>query len=159
MLNFLYNNWENFVTVASLVVAVFSLWKMRSAKQAANIARQKLQKQFATEVHRNLARLAGELQSTIMSAEWTRSAQLARSLGLGLATARGTWYSLLTGSERDKLEVAVRTVDGLARRLPLRERPADEEEVRRAADECSFVVLVLAEIVGRLTYSVFSEEE
>ena len=145
-------DWGLVLNLASVMVAVYSLIKLRSARQAARVARQKLLNQRATEEFDEMARGAANLSGLIRNQEWRRCAELSIALRISLARANGSWPGLLKGLEKDKLEVAAKGIQFLTARIPAEGRPLDGEAMPQMIEQCNFVIDVVAEIAGRLKY-------
>ena len=145
-------DWSLVLNVASILVAVYSLIKMQSARQAARVARQKLLNQRAVEDFEEIARGAGALSRSVRSQDWRHGAELATDLRVSLARANGSWPGLLKGLEKDKLEVAAKGIQFLTARIPAEGQPLDGEAIPQMIEQCNFVIDVVAEIAGRLKY-------
>jgi len=144
-------DWSLVLNVASILVAVCSLIKMQSARQAARVARQKLLNQRAVEEFDDMARGAANLSMVIRNQEWRQCAELSTALRVSLARANGSWPDLVKGLEKDKLEVAAKGIQFLTARVPA-QGPLDDELLQQMIEQCYFVIDVVAEIAGRLKY-------
>jgi len=156
---FLLKHWPEIVTSASLLVGIYGIWGMRTANEAARVARRKLLHVMAADDFNELARASNLLTSTVRSGDWRRSGELAVGLTASLAEASGAWRSLLSGFEEDKLGVATKAAGTLTGNLPMDEGPTKEESVQRIVEACVFIGSVVGEIAGRLKYAFQSEEE
>lgn len=145
-------DWSLVLNLASILVAVYSLIKMQSARQAARVARQKLLNQRAVEEFDEMARGAASLSMVIRNQEWRQCAELSTALRISLARANGSWPDLLKGLEKDKLEVAAKGIQSLTARIPAEGRPLEGEVTQQMIEQCNFVIDVVAEIAGRLKY-------
>ena len=145
-------DWSLVLNLASILVAVYSLIKMQSARQAARVARQKLLNQRAVEEFDEMARGAASLSMVIRNQEWRQCAELSTALRISLARANGSWPDLLKGLEKDKLEVAANEIKSLIGMIPVDERAIDAEVIRQMMEQCNFAIDVVAEIAGRLKY-------
>ena len=145
-------DWSLVLNVASILVAVYSLIKMRSARQAARVARQKLLNQKAVEEFDEMARGAANLVRMLRNQEWHQSAELSTDLRIALARANGSWPSLLKGLEKDKLEAAGKGMQSLAAMIPAEGTTLDGNALPQMIEQCNFMIDVAAEIAGRLKY-------
>ena len=71
-------DWSLVLNLASILVAVYSLIKMQSARQATRVARQKLLNQRAVEEFDEMARGAANLSILIRNQEWRQCADVHR---------------------------------------------------------------------------------
>ncbi len=150
-------DWNLTLNIASILVAVYSLVKMRTAQQAEKAARRKLLNQMAAEDFDEMARSAAGLMASVRSREWIRSAEIATALRSRLARATGSWPGLLNGPEKDNLAVASKGVNSVIETISVI-LPADElEKVQGMMAQCNFTIEVLGEIAGRLKYLDESE--
>jgi len=145
-------DWNTVLTLASTLVAVYSLIKMQSARQAARVARQKLLNQRAVEEFDEMARGAANLSMVIRNQEWRQCAELSTTLRISLARANGSWPGLLRGIEKDKLEAAGKGMQSLAAMIPAEGTTLDGNPLPQMIEQCNFMIDVAAEIAGRLKY-------
>ena len=145
-------DWSTVLNIGALLVAVYSVLKMRTARQAEQVARQKLLNQRAAEEFDEMARSAAHLTSLIRSSNWERSAEIATALRGGLARAVGSWPNLVQGIEKDKIEVASNDLNSLIEMIPVDEQTVEVEKTRAMMAQCNFVIDVVAEIAGQLKY-------
>jgi len=147
--------WSDAINVVAILVTLYSVWKMQTDQEAARVARQKLLNQQAAEEFDEMARGAASLSMMIRNQEWRQCVELSTDLRIALARAKGSWPGLLTGLEKDKLEVAAKGVQSLAARIPAQGEP-DGELLQPMIEQSNLVIDVVAEIAGRLKYT---EEE
>jgi len=155
----LLKHWLEIVAIASLLVGIYGIRGMRTAKGAARVARRKLLHIMAADDFDELVRTSKILTSAVRSGDWGGSGELAVGLAASLAEASGAWRGLLSGHEKDKLDVASRTASALTGTLPMDERALEQESARRMVEACQFIGSVAGEIAGRLKYAFQSEEE
>jgi len=112
--------------------------------------RNRLWHRGAAEDFKNLSDQVGRVFLKIRSQDWQVAGELASELTRLLAQASGSWYALLSGLERDKLQIAGKYAERLLRRIPVREEQMAEEVLEEIMATCHFLQTVPAEIGGRM---------
>ena len=82
--------------LVTVLVAVYSHRKVKTARQAARVARKKLLNQRAADEFDEMARGAGNLSRSVQNQDWRHGAELATALRISLARASGSWPGLLS---------------------------------------------------------------
>lgn len=141
-----------FFDIFAFVATMASYFKMQTARAAESAARQKLLRRLAWEQFAEMARQSRSLALNVRSGDWRGAAEIATSLQGSLAEASGSWRSLLTDTERDKLKVASRETEVLLRSMPSGSGNVEAGLHQAMSDRCSFLVQALGTIQGRLKY-------
>jgi len=137
------------VAVATSVASYFKIERVKTAEKR---TRQSLLNRMASQQFDALASRTESLTLSVRSKDWKRSAQEAVGLKAELASASGSWLSLLKPNERDKLEVTIEKTDALLQALPLEQCELGPEQVQAMTAQCHFLLQVMNEIAGRLKY-------
>jgi hypothetical protein len=151
--------WQEIVAIASLLVGIYGIRGMQTARAAARAARRKLLQIMAAKDFDELVRTSNLLNTSVRSGDWDRSGDLAVGLAASLSEASGAWRSLFSGPDQDKVDVAMKFARSLAVNLSMRDRPVEQERVERMMEANGFIGSVAAEVAGRLKYAFQSEEE
>lgn len=159
MTPFLFRYWREVVAIASLLVGIYGIRGMRTAKAAARVARRKLFQIMAAKDFDELVRTSNLLSTSFRSGDWDRTGDLAVGLAASISEASGAWRSLFSGPDEDKVDVAIKFARSLAVNLSVRERPVEQERVERMVEAIEFIGSVAAEVAGRLKFAFQSEEE
>jgi hypothetical protein len=155
----LFRYWREIVAIASLLVGIYGIWGMRTAKAAARLARRKLLQIMAAKHFDELVRTSNLLTGSVRSGDWSRSGELAVGVATSLSEASGAWHGLLSGPDQDKVDVAIRFARSLTMSLSVGERLGEQQRILRLVEASEFIGSIAAEVAGRLKYAFQSEEE
>ncbi len=147
------------VGIGGVALAIRSHLKLRSARQAVRVTEEKLLHYMASEQFRDMSRDAADLQALLRSRDWLSAAKLASDLQLSLGGGLGGWDHLLSGPERDKIEVARTQVNELVESLPLgaAAEPITDDAIRNMIAQCRFVMDIASEVAGRFSVKYLRE--
>jgi hypothetical protein len=124
----------------------------RTARDAANAARQELLLQRATEDFRIIVESAEELTRSVASADWAKVRTLLPPMKRRLSEANGSFQKILKGIDMDKLDVAIRSVKVLVKTVPAQDTEVPPETAQGAILHCDRISELVDEIYGKLKY-------
>jgi hypothetical protein len=136
--------------VVGVLLALVQRRKAQEATQAEQRMRDRLWHRSAAEDFKSLSEHAGRVLLKVRSQDWLMAGELASELTRLLAQASGSWYALLRGLERDKLQTAGKYAERLLRRIPVREEQMAGGTLDEMTAYCHFLQTVSAEISGRM---------
>jgi hypothetical protein len=143
------------VGVAGLGVGVWSIRKVRNARDAEGFARNKLLRRIAADEFRELSATAVNLAGAIGKKDWTDSGRIAIGLIGALAQAKGAWGKRQTDpNDQDQLEATTERIKSISRAIGAAQGgQPDEKQMNFMLSRCVSVIEVVSEIAGKLKYA------
>ncbi len=149
------------VGIVGVGLAVRSHMKLKDAQTAKKGTERKLFHHMAAQQFDEIGRTAAEIILRLRGGDVRSASGLATELKLSLGKALGSWSRLMEGSERDKVEVAMKSADEILQQLPAAggPEPIAPERAQSAVGHAGFIMAVAGEIGGRLRVVYLEESE